>query len=336
MIVSDVLSHIGGRRVAPLVWSLEQESPESAHDLPILRTLLDQPRWLESRYLYDERGTRLFERISQLPEYYLTRTEEVILTAAVDEIITLAPVECIVELGAGLSTKTTHLLREQIRQRGGGVFIPVDVSLAALTRSRDMIQQKCPAITFRGLCTCYDIALSKMKMDQAKMIIFFGSNVGNFTPHEFIRFFEQLSNTMKRGDFLLMGVDCLKEVDILERAYNDGLNVTGEFILNAFKHINRIANSDFDLNKMYYCSHYNSASQRVEMYAVSRAKQEIHFPASEVSFTLAEGEPIRVEISRKFDPSLLVQQLLFFDLRRVRHFTDSKKWFSLLLFQKSG
>ena len=117
------------------IWSLEGADLDRVPTLSILTTLWDQPRWLEAYHLYDERGSQLFEVISELPEYYLTRTENSILEAHARDIIAAAPVKCIVELGAGYSKKTVHLLTEQVRQRGDGIFAPIDVSLAGLLAS---------------------------------------------------------------------------------------------------------------------------------------------------------------------------------------------------------
>src|SRR5262245_52963754 len=117
------------RMAEPSIWSLKEGRPEEDPATSIMRTLWDQPRWLEAYHLYDDRGSELFEQICELPEYYLTRTEEAILEGAAEDIIAAAPVKCIVELGAGSAKKTTHLLKAQIRQRKTGIFAPIDVSL---------------------------------------------------------------------------------------------------------------------------------------------------------------------------------------------------------------
>ncbi len=286
--------------------------------------------------MYDERGSHLFEQISALPEYYLTRTENSILAEYADQIIGAAPVECIVELGAGSSQKTLHLLREQVKQRSGGTFAPIDVSLTGLTASRDIVGKELPQVTFNGLCARYEEGFSSIDATLPSLFVFLGSTVGNFNHSEFNRFFRRLSESMGPRDYLLLGVDRIKEAEILERAYDDSQGITDDFILNVFQNINRLLESDFDPAKMRYHSWYNREWQQVEMYAISTVTQEIHFPSRSTSFVWKKEDRILVEISRKFDPTRLQEQLRFFDLIPAAHFTDSKEWFSLLLFKKFG
>ncbi len=285
--------------------------------------------------MYDERGSRLFDQICELPEYYLTRTESSILRERADLIIAAAPVEGIVELGAGSSQKTLHLLRQQVRQRGRGIFAPIDVSLTGLIASRDIVKKEFPELAFSGLCARYEEGISSIEKTLPTLFVFLGSTVGNFNHSEFNRFFQNLSQSMGPGDFFLLGADRTKEVEILERAYNDSQGVTADFILNVFENINRLFGSNFDKTKMRYHPCYNREWQEVEMYAISTARQEIYFPAHTMSFAWEEGDGILVEISRKFDPHRLQKQLRFFGLDPVAHFTDPKEWFSLLLFRKS-
>jgi L-histidine Nalpha-methyltransferase len=321
---------------APSIWSFNGGAFPQTVSVSLLRTLFDQPRWLDAYLLYDERGSQLFERICQLPEYYLTRTEDAILARGAQDIIAAAPVECIVELGAGSAKKTVHLLREQIRQRRGGTFAPIDVSLAGMIASRDVLKQQLPELSFCGLQARFEDGVASIPKNIPTLFLFLGSTIGNLTRYEFARFFELLSEAMGSGDFLLLGADCVKEVEFLEKAYNDSAGVTAEFILNVFAHINRITGSNFDRSKMRYHSHYDSRWQHVEMSAVATELQEIHFPSEGAGFRWQQDDPILVEISRKFDPAKLERQLGFFGLRPIETFTDSRGWFSLLLFKKDG
>ena len=152
---------------------------------------------------------------------------------------------------------------------------------------------------------------------------------------QFVRFFQHLSSCMGPRDFLLLGADCVKETDILERAYNDSRGITAEFILNVFLNLNRRAQSNFDLERMRYQSRYNRDWRQVEMFAATERTQEIRFPRHDCSFVWSSDDPILVEISRKFEPEKLRQQLRRFDLEPVGSFFDSRKWFALLLLKKS-
>ena len=324
------------RSVAPSIWSMDGDSALGNPALSVLRTLFDQPRWLEAYLLYDERGSQLFDRICELPEYYLTRTEDSILAKDAARIIAAAPVECVVELGAGFSKKTQHLLREQAKQRSGGVFAPIDVSLTGLAASREMIRRSFPKLGFHGLHARYEDGIASIEKSLPTLFIFLGSSVGNFNRSEFVRFFSHVSASMGPSDFFLLGVDRVKEVELLEKAYNDSQGITADFILNVFSNINRLMASNFDSKKMRYHSWYNPDWQQIEMYAVSTANQEIRFPSHDASFPWPKDDRILVEISRKFDPARLQQQLKWFGLQPVEHFTDANEWFSLLLFRKTS
>lgn len=317
------------------IWTLESGIENQDPVVSILTTLLDQPRWLEPYHLYDEVGSQLFERICELPEYYLTRTEDAILAERAGDVIAAAPVECIVELGAGSSKKTRHLLREQVRQRQKGVFAPIDVSLPSLTASKDIIGRQFPRLTFHGLHARYEEGVSGIEKSLPTLFVFLGSSLGNFTRYEFVRFFNHISGAMGPKDFLLLGADRVKDVKTLENAYNDSQGVTADFILNVFQSINRLSGSNFELGKMRYESRYNQEWQQIEMCAVSTSAQNIHFKSAATSFVWSKEDRILVEISRKFDPGRLQEQFRLFALELVEHFTDSKKWFSVLLFQKS-
>ncbi|MFQ5917332.1 MAG: L-histidine N(alpha)-methyltransferase [Candidatus Binatia bacterium] len=322
-------------QAAPSIWTLDGGHLNTDPALSIARTLLDQPRWLEPYHLYDERGSQLFEKICELPEYYSTRTEDSILEREAGRAISLAQVECILELGAGFAKKTMHLVGEQVRQRQRGTFAPVDVSLTGLAASRNAIKDQFPQLVFHGIQALFDEGIAGIKKSLPTLFVFLGSTVGNFTRSDLVRFFQHLSESMGPHDFLLLGVDRVKDVEILERAYNDAQGVTADFILNAFLNINRLIKSNFDLNKMSYHSWYNPTWQQVEMYAVSTCTQEIYLPSHATSFTWEKGDRILVEVSRKFEPEQLQKQLHFFGLRLMEHFTDPKEWFSLLLFRKS-
>ncbi len=324
------------RQIEPSVWSLTDEAPQEIPAHSILRTLFDQPRWLEAYHLYDEKGSELFERICELPEYYLTRTENSILEANASRIISAAPVQAIVELGAGYAKKTVHLLKEQVRQRRSGVFAPIDVSLPGLSAARDFTAAAFPELRFHGLHALYEDGFSSVAKDLPTLFVFLGSTMGNFRPPAFIRFFTQFAQAMGPHDYLLLGADRIKDAGVLEPAYADSQGITAQFILNVFNNINRLTGGNFDSAKMRYYSRYDAEWAQIQMYAIATASQQIDFSSFGASFRWDEEEPILVEISRKFEPERLQQQLKFFGLAPVAHYTDANEWFSLLLFKKSS
>lgn len=311
--------------------AVDNQAQPSATVLP--RTLLDRPRWLEPHHLYDETGSNLFEEICELPEYYLTRTENALLAREAENIIALAPVESIVELGAGFSKKTVHLLNAQVKRRGGGTFAPVDVSVTGLIASRKMTSQLFPELGFTGLQSRYEDAISSINPRVSTLFVFLGSTIGNFGPKERTIFFGNLAEHMGPHDFLLLGVDRIKDVEVIRKAYNDSKGVTASFILNAFENINRTHGSNFRRDQMRYDAPYNERENQVEMYAVATETQEIVFSSGSMCFTWEKDEGILVETSRKFDPHVLATELTELGLESVIHCTDAEEWFSLLLFR---
>ena len=322
--------------IEPSIWTRNCGRREEDTALSIARTLLDQPRWLEARFLYDNRGSHLFEKICMLPEYYLTRTEDAILRREASGILELAEAECIVELGAGFSKKTIHLLKEQLRCCPGNIFIPVDVSQTALRGSLDIVRSLFPTMGYYGLLAPYHEGLQSLRQDLSKLVAFLGSSIGNFGLFDLKRFFQMLSKSMAPGDYLLLGVDRVKDVRILESAYSDQLGVTAEFILNAFCNLNCILGANFDLELIDYYSRYNSQLQQMEMFGVSLRDQNIYLDHCGANFRWRRGERILVEISRKFEPDRLGQQLDLFGFDRVVEFTDPQQWYSLLMFRRSS
>ena len=322
--------------VEPGIWSPEGADLDSIPTLSIVTTLWDQPRWLEAYHLYDQRGSELFEQICELPEYYLTRTENAILEKHARDIIARAPVHCVVELGAGYSKKTVHLLTAQLRQRGPSIFAPIDVSRAGLRASRAALLAEFPDFSFHGLHARYEEGFSAIDKNLPTLFVFLGSTIGNFNHTDFPRFFRALSAAMGPHDYLLLGADRMKAVELLETAYNDSRGVTAEFILNVFANINRLLEANFEREKIRYYSRFNPEWQQIEMYAVARATQEIRLAAVDAAFHWQKDEKILVEISRKFDPIRLQEQLGFFGLRPVAHYTDANEWFSVLLFKKEN
>ena len=325
------------RALEPEIWSIQGADLDAVPTQSILTTLWDQPRWLEAYHLYDQRGSELFEQICDLPEYYLTRTENAILETHARDIIARAPVRCIVELGAGYSKKTVHLLTEQLRQRGSSIFAPIDVSAAGLRASRAAVRTAFPEIQFHGLHARYEEGFSAIDKNLPTLFVFLGSTIGNFNHTDFPRFFRALSAAMGPSDFLLLGADRVKDVKVLEDAYNDSRGVTAEFILNVFDQYQSIARTA--ISRATTCVTTPGTipnGNRSKCMPSADARQDIRFADIDAAFQWQKDEKILVEISRKFDPLRLQEQLRFFDLGAVEHFTDPREWFSVLLLKKES
>lgn len=299
----------------------------------VVEGLGDDPKWLDCSYLYDERGSRLFELICQQPEYYLTRTEAEILRLHAREISALTGEVNLVELGSGYSIKTRHILSAYLSEVDDPHYVPVDVSPAALHAARRAIAVSHPEVQFSGLIGTYESALPLLSDLSPAMVIFLGSTVGNMDPTQAGAFFEDLARHLEPGDYVLLGVDLVKDIEILEAAYNDAAGVTAEFTLNIFERMNRELGSRIDVEEIDHVARYNPARKCIETFAEFRTAQVIEVEPLERSFQIAAGERISIEISRKFDLDELVPELRSRGLETRRVFTDPKKSFALLLLQ---
>jgi L-histidine Nalpha-methyltransferase len=315
------------------IWARRSRGREDL-SLRVLRTLLDQPRWLEARFLYDDRGSELFARICELPEYYLTRVENSILERHAAEIVEEVPARCLVEIGAGFSVKTRHLLGSLRRIRGGGCFVPVDVSLGALRASRRSTRREFPEVEFLGLHADLSEALPHLYDGTRKLVVFLGSSIGNFPRTELTHFLELLASSLRRNDFLLLGVDVVKDPGLIHRAYDDSAGLTEAFILNVFDSVNRLAGSRFDKDAFDYRPNYSVPWQQMEMWAVARREQSVEFPGHSAQFRWDVGDRLLVEVSRKFEPRRLAEQLARFGFALAQRFSDPREWFSVMLFRR--
>jgi len=301
----------------------------------VIQGLNQIPKSLPPKYFYDDRGSELFEQICELPEYYPTRTEAFILRQNAAEIAQITGNSELVELGSGSSTKTQILLDAYQKIRGYCRYIPVDVSGGILKSSVLQLQEKYPSFSIEGLVGTYEQALEHLKSDFAlsRMIFFLGSSIGNFTPKECDNFLKQIANTLKTGDYFLLGIDLQKPKEILEPAYNDSQGVTAAFNLNMLSHLNWRFQGNFDINLFTHQAIYNQVDAQIEMYLHCQKSHLVSLEILDLKILFADGESILTEISRKFDLENMQQQLERQGLKTVKIWTDSQQWFGLILCQ---
>ncbi|BCS52710.1 L-histidine N(alpha)-methyltransferase [Geobacter sp. SVR] len=289
------------------------------------------PRRLECRFLYDEQGSALFERITVQPEYYLTRTETEILAASAKRIREITGPVTLVELGSGYSVKTEHLLRAWLARGRPVRYVPVDVSESALWSACRTISVTHPDVQVIGVNTEYPGAFPLFRELFPVLVMFLGSTIGNFTPLENTAFLEGLSAALSPGDFFLVGLDLVKEAPIIEAAYNDAAGVTGEFTRNLFARMNRELGSGIDLSAVQHDARYNPDKEQVEIKALFTSPQAIRIRQLEETFRVSRGETVRTEISRKFRIDRFVPQLEAFGFATEDVFIDDQGWFALVL-----
>jgi dimethylhistidine N-methyltransferase len=295
--------------------------------------LLSPRKHLFPKYLYDERGSELFERICKLEEYYPTRAEVSILDRYSSEISReLGPDVVLIEPGCGSCRKVRHLLAELEAPRA---YVPMDIAREVLVEGVRTLAEEQPFLEIRPACGDHGrglAALEKLLPQKGRRVIFFpGSTIGNFEPQEAQRFLIDCAERVGDGGALLLGFDLVKAVGLLEAAYDDSLGVTAAFNLNLLERLNRELGADFDVTAFRHRAVYNPILRRVEMHLVSTRDQKTRVGDRRVSFR--EGETIHTESSHKYtlDSMRALTACAGFRLRKA--WTDEQEQFCVALFQ---
>lgn len=260
------------------------------------------PKMLPPKYFYDDHGSRLFDAICDLPEYYPTRTEYALLERIAGPIVRETRPSHLVELGSGASRKTRVLLDALCAQRPDACYVPIDVSEAMLRRSAAALRADYPELRIHGIVGDYDHHLRHSPPAQRRLVAFLGSTIGNFTPLQAVSFLRALGGQMARGDHLLVGLDLVKPIPVLEAAYNDAAGVTAEFNRNVLRVLNRELAADFDLERFDHVAFFNGEEEQIEMHLGARDSHRVYLRGLDLKVDFARGETIRTEISRKFRP----------------------------------
>lgn len=296
------------------------ERPAIADDVE--RGLTATPKSLPPRLFYDAHGSELFEQITRLPEYYLTRTERSIFeTFAAEMIAAAGDGISIIEVGAGTAEKTEILLRAALKRQFSLTYHPVDVAESALAIAKERLTSALPRLRVQPLVADYTHGLPALKqISGRKMVLSIGSSIGNFDLREAAEILKRIGDGLATGDSLLLGTDLVKRASVLHAAYNDAEGVTAAFNLNLLARINRELGADFDLRRFRHEAVWNPAASRVEMYLISLAAQRVHIPALGLTISFGEGERIHTENSYKFT-SEMVRELL-----RAAGFELQRSW----------
>ena len=293
--------------------------------------LAESPRRLPSRYFYDDYGSRLFEQICELPEYYQTRTEGALLRQSADRIVELTGADELVELGSGAATKTRVLL--DAMQRAGllHLYVPFDVSEGILRRTAAELIDEYPDLRVHGVVGNFLEHIEELPAGGRRLVIFLGGTIGNLTPQRAGELLTEIHQAMSPGDAFLLGTDLIKDPARIEAAYNDSAGVTAKFNRNILRVVNRIAGGDFDPARFRHRAFYDRALHRIEMRLISEQHQTVRLSELDTSFTLAAGEELLTEISTKYDQRLAAQLLSGAGFRPVEWFTDAEGLFGLSL-----
>lgn len=286
---------------------------------------------LPSKYFYDARGSRLFEEITELPEYYLTRTERALLEAVAPELVGSLRPRSLSELGAGGARKTRLILDAM---RGAGcaeVYQPIDVSAAFLARTAARLRQEYPGLRVEPVVADFNSYLPRDDaLPRPRLHAFLGSTLGNLEPLAATRLLAGIRAALGSADRLLLGVDLKKDVDRLEAAYNDGAGVTAEFNRNLLRVLNRELDADFDPATFEHRAAYLPESERIEMHLVSTRLQRVAIPGVGV-FEFQPGETILTEISCKYDRAQIERLCRAAALVVEDWWTDPESLFALVV-----
>lgn len=292
------------------------------------------PKSLPPRWFYDALGSALFSAICNLPEYYVTRTEESILQANRAEIVAAigGPVS-LIELGSGDSRKTRLLIEAIIERQGALEYLPIDIDPTVLESTARQLLVEFPTLAVNALCTDFFDAAAALRAAPAppgvrNAVLFLGSTIGNLDETEAIAMLSSLRSALGPGDVLFLGADMKKPRAVLEPAYDDALGVTAAFNLNLLQRINRELGADFRIARFAHLAFYDEARGRIEMHLVSREAQRVRIAALDLEVTFEEGETLHTESSYKYDAEQIERIAAATGFAIARTWTDPQRWFT--------
>lgn len=324
----------------------ENDAPEQTAAVPpssfyrdVVNGLTATPKYLHAKYFYDAEGSKLFQQIMHMQEYYLTNSELEILNThatAIYSHLKEKPNLNVVELGAGDGLKTKVLLKKFLQEGAGLVYFPIDISTEAINQLKTDMNRLFPQLPVKPYVQDFFAGLHALKTSKrhSKLVLFLGSNLGNYTPDEAEAFLEHLAGGLNSGDYLLLGLDLQKDPNVIQNAYNDPHGITRAFNMNI---INRIARElDIPLNPKHFTHHsyYDPADGALYAYLISNTAQKIPLPDKNQSLYFRKWEPVFVEISRKFTPHLIAEIAQNHGFNVVANYTDSREYFVNSLWQK--
>jgi len=295
------------------------------------RGLFSSPKELSPKWFYDERGSRLFEIITRLPEYYPTAREREILGRRAREIAEIAQPHTLVELGSGTSEKTRLLLDSLVRSGQLRRFVPFDVSESTLRAAAASVASHYPGLEVRAVVSDFERGLQAIPRGERRLIAFLGGTIGNFKPAGRAAFYRELASQLAPGDSLLLGTDLVKDVRRLEAAYDDAAGVTAEFNRNILRVLNRELGADFVPSNFEHVARYDAKQQWMEMWLRSTKEQQVRVRALRRVVRFAAGEEMRTEVSAKFRRRRVSSELASAGLRLTHWWTDEHGDYALSL-----
>lgn len=302
-----------------------------AFALDILVGLSEQRKRIPSQYMYDAEGSRLFDKITQLDEYYPTKCELDILERCAGRFAELADNQPfnLVEFGAGSALKASYLIEAFLKHNLDFQYVPIDISHSALEKLADDMTRRFPDLELTALISEYFTGIKWLnnRYRRKNIAIFLGSSIGNFSHAEARVFLRSMWNCLNNGDNLIIGFDLKKDIELLVRAYNDSEGVTAAFNFNVLERINRELGGEFDISKFRHIGTYDVFSGAMESYLVSLEAQDVFIDAIGRSFKFGPWEPIHIEYSYKYLESDIENLAAETGFEVIEHIYDSNRWF---------
>ncbi|MFJ4830726.1 L-histidine N(alpha)-methyltransferase [Streptomyces sp. NPDC088747] len=311
-----------------LTRTLAEDATEAALRADVLHGLTHTPKTLPPKWFYDAHGSELFEKITELPEYYPTRAEREILIARAAEIAGATGARTLVELGSGSSEKTRHLLDAL---PGLHTYVPVDVSESALTQAGHALIAEHPDLSVHALIADFTGGLALPGTPGPRLVAFLGGTIGNLLPAERAAFLASVRTLLSPGDALLLGTDLVKDESVLVAAYDDAAGVTAAFNKNVLNVVNRELGADFDPDAFDHVALWDAENEWIEMRLRSRAEQTVKLPSLDLTVDFADGEELRTEISAKFRQEGVRGELAAAGFELAHWWTDEEGRFALSL-----
>ncbi len=300
------------------------------------QSIKQKQKSINPKFFYDEKGSKLFEKICTLPEYYLTRSETNILKQLDGKLQSYLDGNFrLVELGSGSSQKTRLLIDMLTRLQKHVEYFPIDIS-NTLKNSSTVLESDYKKLHITGIIDNYENGLEFIKNydDMKNLIVFLGSSFGNFDPENGIKFLQKINSSMKKGDLFLVGLDLVKDKKILHEAYNDLQGITAQFNLNILTRINSELGGNFDTRKFAHHAVYNENQNKIEIYLRSLVKQTVKIPNANLMLEIDEDELIHTENSYKYTISQIKQMFTSTGYQIEEIWSDDKRYYSLALFSK--
>ena len=302
----------------------------------VLNGLTERPKTLSPWLFYDRVGSQLFEEITELPEYYVTRTERQILAEHAEEIVAAAAGGrdlSMIELGAGTATKTGLLLNAAVGLQGSVIYYPIDVSETALDEARTRLEAELPEVIVEPIVADYTEGMRQNSASHTgrKLVLYIGSSIGNFSPPDALDVLRGVRAQLLPGDCLLLGTDMVKDVDTLVAAYDDAAGVTARFNMNVLVRINRELDANFNPKLFRHRARWNEQQSRIEMHLESLLAQKVVLRALDMEVRFGLGETIHTENSYKFTDQRVVALLTRAGFKLRQQWSDENKWFTVYL-----